>query len=464
MAISRYRYGGPMRVVIVGAGLVGSVTAALLSREEHDVVVIDKSEEALAAIGEQMDVMTIVGGGTNPEILRQAGVANADLFIAATSVDEVNIVACFMAHQMGAARTVARVREADVRSPLIVSAGRERTRVVRTKSMGVDFTITPEEVAAAEIARVVRRTFALDVEEFGEGRIEMAELRLRTPLADGRPLKEITFPKPCVVAAIVRGGRAIIPHGEESVQAGDRVYFVAARESIGALVAFFGASEASIRRATILGGGRIGMHTARILAKAGVRVTVIEKSLERSQQLAANLDGVLVIHGEGTDSAFLKEEGVGESDGFIATTGRDELNILVGLLAKRVGAKRAVIVVNKPEYATLVEELGMDAAVNPLATTANAILRFVRRGQVVSFARLEGDAEALELVVSDDYKFAGTPLRELKLPREVIVGAIVRGERAIIPSGETSIQPGDRVTIVCTREAIADVERHFGYR
>jgi trk system potassium uptake protein TrkA len=453
-----------MRVVIVGAGVVGTNTAALLSREEHDVVLIDKNEEALAAVADQLDVMTITGGGTNPETLRQAGTANADLFIAATNVDEVNIVACFMARQMGAGRTVARVREADVRSPLIVSAGRDRTRVVRTKTMGVDFTITPEEVAAAEIVRVLRRTFALNVEEFGEGRVEMAELRMRAPLADGRPLREITFPRPCVVAAIIRNGEAIIPHGDDTIRADDRVYFVAARDSIGAIVAFFGSEEATIRRATILGGGRIGMHTARLLQKAGVRVSIIEKSLERSRELAARLDGVLVIHGEGSDSAFLREEGVGETDGFIAATGRDELNILVGLLAKRVGAKRAVIVVNKPEYGALVQELGMDASVNPLATTANAILRFVRRGQVVSFARLEGDAEALELVVSDDYRHAGTPLGELKLPKEMILGAIIRGERAIIPNGDTSIQPDDRVVVICTREAIPDVERHFGYR
>lgn len=462
---NQYRYGGPMRVVIVGAGVVGTTTAALLAREEHDIVLIDKSEAALGPIADQLDIMTLVGSGTNPEILRRAGTSQADLFVSATNVDEVNIVACFMAKQMGAQRTVARVREADVRSPLIVSAGRERTRVVRTKNMGIDFTITPEEVAAEEIVRVLRRSFALDVEEFGEGRVEMTEMRVRQEVGGGQPLSQIAFPRPCVVAAILRDGRTIIPHGDDRIAVGDRVYVITTRESVGAILSFFGGTEANIRTATVLGGGRIGLHTVRLLQRSGVRVSIIEKSMQRAQELAASLNGVLVIQGEGTDSAFLREEGVAETDGFVAATGRDELNVLVSLLAKKVGAKRAVIVVNKPEYVSLVEELGIDAAVNPLAMTANAILRFVRRGNVVSVARLDGEeAEALELVVSDDYRFAGKPLRELNLPKDLIIGAIVRGERALIPDGNTSILPEDRVVVISTPSAIPDLERHFGFR
>ena len=453
-----------MRVVIAGAGLVGFHTAALLSREEHDIVLIDKDERALAAAAEQLDIMTIVGSATNPEALRQARAGDADLFIAATNTDEVNIVACFMARQMGAGRTVARIRETDIRSPLIVDGGREHKRVIRTKNMGIDFAITPEEVAAEEITRVMRRSYALAVEEFGEGRVEMTELRLAKALDGGHPLREITLPKPCIVAAIIRKGKTIIPNGNDSVEAGDRIYVVAARESMGALAGQFGPAESIVRSVTILGGGRIGTHTARLLTAQGVKVTIVEKSLERSRQLAATLEGVLVIHGEGTDSQFLHEEGVGDADGFIATTGRDELNVLVALLAKKVGAKRAVIVVNKPEYGALAEELGIDAAVNPLTMTANAILRFVRRGRVVSVARLEGDsAEALEVVVPDDYKHAGLPLHLMDLPRQVILGSIIRGKQIIIPNGQTTIEVGDRVVVVCTPEAIPSVERHFGF-
>ncbi len=445
--------------------MVGFHTAALLAREDHDVIVIDKDEAALAAVADKFDAMTIHGSATNPDVLRQAGAGEADLFIAATTVDEVNIVACFMAKQMGAHRTVARIREQEIRSPLIVGAGHDHKRVVRTKSMGIDYTITPELVAAEELTRVMRRTCAIAVEEFGEGRIEMAELKVVKPVAGGRPLREASFPRPCVVAAILRQGRVIIPHGADVIEPGDRVYVVAARESMGVLVSAFGASESAIHRVVVLGGGRIGFHTARMLSAMGMKVKVVEKSLERSRQLAAALDGVLVIHGEGTDAAFLREEGVAEADGFICSTGRDELNVLVALLAKKIGAKRAVVVVNKPEYVSLVEELGIDAAVNPLTMTANAILRFVRRGRVISVARLEGDgAEALELLIGDDYRYQGRALRDLELPRDVVVGAIVRGERILIPTGETTIQADDRVVVICLPDAIPAVERYFGFR
>jgi len=303
---------------------------------------------------------------------------------------------------------VARIHEVDVRSRMVVSGGREHKHVVRLKNLGIDFTIAPEEVAAEEIARVMRRTCAIAVEEFGDGRIEMAELRLGRALNGGRPLREASFPRPCVVATVIRKDRAFIPHGNDAIQEGDRVYVIAARESMSALAGAFGACEAPMRNTIILGGGRIGLHTARLLGGSGMKVKIIEKSSERARQLAAELDGVLVIHGEGTDSAFLREEGVASADGFVSTTGRDELNALVGLLAKKMGAKRVVVVANKPEYISLVEELGIDTAVNPLTLTANAILRFVRRGQVLSVARMEGDAaEALELIIGEHYKQAG---------------------------------------------------------
>nr|MDA8216604.1 Trk system potassium transporter TrkA [Dehalococcoidales bacterium] len=375
---------------------------------------------------------------------------------------EVNMVACYMAKEMGAHRTVARIREAHVRAPLTIGSGRKQKVVVRTKSMVIDFTITPEQVVAEEIARVMRRTCAVAVEEFGEGRIEMAELRVDRPLAGGRWLQDISFPRPCVVAAIVRQGQMIIPHGHDAIEPGDHVHLIAARESMSPLMGMFGASESVMRNAIIFGGGRIGMRTAKLLDSIGIRVKIIEKSIERSRQLASELDRVLVIHGEGTDSAFLREEGVGEADGFVSATGRDELNVLAGLLAKKMGAKRTVVIVNKPEYVSLVEEVGIDTAVNPLTLTANAILRFVRRGQIISVARLEGDgAEAIELLVGETYKHLGRRLRDADLPKDVLIGAVVRNNRVLIPDGNTTIEEGDRVVVICTPQAIPAVERHF---
>jgi trk system potassium uptake protein TrkA len=247
--------------------------------------------------------------------------------------------------------------------------------------------------------------------------------------------------------------------------AGDNVYVIAARESMGALVGAFGATESVMRSAVIMGGGRIGVRAARLLAGMGVKVKIIEKSLAKSRALAAELDGVLIIHGEGTDSAFLREEEVPEADGFIATTGRDELNALLGLLAKKVGVRRAVVTLNKPEYISLVEELGIDAAVNPLTMTANAILRFVRRGRVISVARLGTDgAEAIEVVVNEGFKHAGRPLRDAAVPKDALVGAIVRGGRILIPDDGTTIEVDDRIVIVATPSAIPAVERYFGLR
>lgn len=445
-----------MRVIVVGAGVVGYNAALMISQQGHDVVVVEQSQDKIDQIRRKLDVMTVQGSGSNPAVLDDAGARNADLLVAATDVDEVNMVACFVAKQMGAERTVARLRKEEYLG---------RTGPVSYAGLGIDHVVTPEVIAADEITDILYSGAAISVEDFGAGKIRMMEYKIGSaPIVDV-PLSRVIFPKPCKVVAIVRTDEFLIPHGGDVIRAGDHIYLVTNREHLPELEPLFGVGKGTgaPRNVTIFGGGRIGFRLARILEKHGLGVKVVEQRRDRCELLAAELNSARVVCGDERDLDLFREDVIPGADAFVAITARGELNILMALLAKQMKVPRAIAVFNEPEYMPLAEKFGLDAAISPLLLSAGAILKLVRRGQVLSVALLENQqAEAIELVASPASNVVGRPLREAGFPQGAIVGAILRNGKAMVPDGNTQILSGDRVVVVATPSAMPEVERLFG--
>lgn len=445
-----------MKVIVIGAGVVGYNTALMVSDEGHDVVIIDQSQEKIDRIQRKLDVMTVSGSGADRKVLVEAGAKQADLVVAATDMDEVNMIACFTAKQLGAKRTVARLRREEY-----LAAGNGD---VAFSALGIDHVVTPEVVTADEIIDVLVSGSAIAAEDFGAGKIRMQEYHItQTPIA-GIPLSMVKFPKPCKIVAIVRPEGAVIPHGDDSIRPGDHIYVVMNRLDIRDLEPLFGVQKGAgvPRNITLFGCGRIGYRLAKTLERHNIGVKVIEQKMERCELLAAELKYAKVICSDEHELDVFKEEGVAGADAFVAVTARGELNILMAALAKQMGVGRTIAVFNEPEYIPLAEKFGIDAAISPLLLSAGAILKFLRRGQVLSVALLENQqAEAIELLVAQGSPVIGRPLKELKFPKNAIVGAILRTGKAQIPDGDTLLEAGDRVVVVALPSAVAAVERLF---
>ena len=389
-------------------------------------------------------------------MLEEAGAKQAGLVVAATDIDEVNMVSCFTAKQMGAARTVARLRKEEYLS---------RSSAVAYSPLGIDHVVTPEVIAAEEIINVLSSGAAIAVEDFGAGRIKMMEYKVAHSPIVGVPLAQVRFPKPCKVVAIVRPGGTVIPHGFDAIQPGDHIYVVANREHIVELEPLFGVPKGSgvPRNITVFGGGRIGFRLARTLERYSASVKVVEQNKDRCELLAAELQNAKVICGDERDLDALREDAIPGADAFIGITARGELNILMALLAKQMGVGRTIAVFNEPEYVTLAERFDLDAAISPLLLSAGAILKFVRRGQVLSVSLLEKQqAEAIELMAAPGSRAVRNPLKDVGLPKGAIVGAILRNGKALVPDGNTQMEAGDRVVIVVLPGTVPEVEKLFG--
>jgi trk system potassium uptake protein TrkA len=444
-----------LRVIVVGAGVVGYNTALMISKEHHDVVVIEQNQEMIERIRRKLDVMTIAGSGASPEVLEEAGARNADLLVAATDVDEVNMIACFTAKQMGTRRTVARLRKDEYLA---------KHGTVAFSALGIDHVVAPEILAAEEILDVLSSGAALAVEDFGAGKIRMMEYRVVQSPIIRRPLEEVVFPKPCKIVAIVRPQGVTIPNGRDVINPGDHIYVVTNREHVRDLEPLFGVPKGLgvPQNITIFGGGRIGFQLAKTLERHSVRVKILEQRRDRCELLATELKNAKVICGDEHDLQVFREDAVTGADAFVAITARGELNILMALVAKQMGVRHTIAVFNEPEYVPIAENFGLGAAISPLLLSSSAILKYLRRGEVLSMAILENqEAEALELVAAPYSKVLGRPLREVGLPKGSIVGAILRSGKAIVPEGETRLLSGDRVVVVTVPEARAQVERLF---
>ncbi|MCB8816842.1 Trk system potassium transporter TrkA [Desulfosporosinus shakirovi] len=443
-----------MRIVIVGAGKVGFSLAQRLSEEGHEITVIEQDEERRLIVQNSLDVMTISGNGASPQILSDFGLLKADLMVAVTDRDEVNMIACMAAKQAGISRTIARVRNQEY-------AGRNQLDF--NKALGIDLTINPEMVTAVEISRILLTPAALDVEDFGDGKVRLLEVRVRaeSPYVNIQ-LKRLTLPDQVLVVGILRQNRMIIPHGTDCLLPQDSVFFVGAQAAIEEFSEHFSETKTKIQRVMIIGAGRIGRHLAKILDQVGISVKVIEKSRERCNELAKIIDKGLVLCGDGTDIDLLIEEGVGETDAVVCLTSDDKLNLLLALLAKDLGTQKTIVRVGRSEYMSLMGKVGVDVILSPRLLTAGVILRQVRQGEVVSVSLLEGaKAEAMEIVVSAKSSLIGRKLKDAKIPENILIGALVRGNELIIPDGNTTLQAGDRAVIFTLPNLVKKICKTF---
>ncbi|MCA1906265.1 MAG: Trk system potassium transporter TrkA [Desulfarculus sp.] len=444
-----------MHVLIIGAGEVGFHTALRLSREGHRVVVLDRDPEQLRKVNERMDVNTLLGPGASPKMLVEAGVAQADLVVAVTDSDEVNLTACRFAKLLARNATrVARVRSQDYLEFL------EREG---SKALDLDAVINPEREVANQILQFISVPAASSVADFAEGRVKLLSLRVpaTSPLV-GRKLMELrTAGGPVfLVAAIERAGRVVIPRGADAIHYDDLAYVVVRKEEIEPVVRAFGLHADPVRSLVVVGGGAIGRLVAQEAAARGVKVRIIERNEERCHQLVDRLRGVLVLHGDGTDLSLLEEENIGAADVFAAVTDDEEDNVLIALLGKKMGAKRTISRVAHLGYVPLVSTLGLDLVVSPRFAAVGAILRYLRRGKVLNVAALRDEgAEVIEVEAQATSALVGRPLAEVRLPAGALVAALDRGGVVDIPNGATVVNPGDRLVIFLLRSVLAKVEK-----
>jgi len=453
-----------MYIIIVGGGVVGSHIASLLAEEEHNVVVVEQSDEVLDNIRRQLDVKTILGNAATPKVLREAEAQSADLVIAVTNSDETNMLTCFIAKELGANATAARIRNPEY-SGYFVTAGKSPSaprKVIRPKSLGIDTFINPDVEAAKEIMSILSSFYSTPIENFANGLIQIREFKVEKGAIAHKPLGEIALSKPCVVAAIVRAGGVIMPSDDAVIEQDDHIYLVALREFMDELGESFDQPQPPAKSVAILGGGRVGCLLAEGLQEHRIAVKLIDENVSRCQENAAKLKHTIVVQGDGTDRDFLIEQGVPSADAFVATTESDEVNILCGLLAKNLGVSRSLIVVNKLGYIPLTDAVGVDVAASPSLLTARKIAHFVLHGGAISASLLEGkQLQAIEFVTSPTAYIAKRNIGDAGLPKEAIVGAITHNNRVIIPPDDSPIQPGDHVIIISPLSVTPSVEKFF---
>jgi trk system potassium uptake protein TrkA len=451
-----------VKIVILGAGQVGRTAAFHLSREEsNEVTVVDSDEDILRDLQDRLDIRTVAGNASYPSVLEAAGAAEADILIALTSSDEVNMMACEVAFTLYRTPTkIARIRAAEYTS---------RPELFSEEALPVDVFISPEQLVTEYIERLIHYPGALQVLDFADGKVRLVAVRAHEGgLLVGqqlRALREHVKDIEARIVAIYRAGRSITPGGDTIVEAGDEVFFLAARDDIRRVMSEMRKEEHPLRRLAIAGGGNIGFRLAKALEKHN-QVKLIERDAKRARRISELLENTIVLNGDAADEELLIEENIDGTDVFAALTNSEEANILSAMLAKRLGARKVMALINKPSYAELIESGSIDIAISPQMITIGSLLAHVRRGDVVRVHSLRrGAAEALEAIVHGDdrsSRVVGKRIEEIKLPDGASIGAIVRGEKVIMAHHDTVVQCDDHVILFLSdRRHVEAVERLF---
>lgn len=448
-----------MRIIVVGAGVVGSHIASRLSAERHDVTVIECDEDRIEELSDVVDALLVCGNGASPEVLKSAGVEKADILVAVTESDEINIVSCLVAGLLNpACITIARARDPDF----------EKNRAIFSREpLRLNLFINPEVEACERILRLLHIPLAEDIMEFAEGAVQLFAIRIdpRNRLAGMRLADLPSIGHRVLVAGIRRAGTWIIPRGDDSILPNDLVYLSTPTATVRDVMEAIGLRWREMRQVMIYGGGEMGLYLARRLERQAISVRIVEHDRERCEYLATVLSKTIVLNGTATDERLLREEDVARVDAFVALTDDEEDNIIAALLAKSMGAPLTVISTNKPEYGNLVRAIGVDKAVTPQLEAAGAILRFIRKGKVSEVAAIrEGGAEAISFQVVEQSRLVGAALRDATFPRGAIAMAVVRGGTAVVPDGATVLDVGDKVLVFATREALPKLEALFATR
>ncbi len=460
-----------MKIIILGAGQVGRTAAQHLAREEaNDVTVVDTDDELLRDLQDRIDIRTVQGNAASPRTLELAGAGDADMIVALTNSDEVNMVACQVAWTLFGTRTkIARIRsQAFTRRPeLFVST--EDATPTQLSGFAVDMYLSPEESVTAYIERLVRYPGALQVVDFADSRVRIVGLRaVKGGLLVGQPIRAIRQHIPQVdarVAAVYRGGHSIAPEGDTVIEHNDEVFFIAATEDIRNVMSEMRKAEHPVKRVVIAGGGNIGLRLAQQLEEDNHQVKVIERNPARAKAISEKLRNTIVLNGDAADEELLVEENIDSADVFCALTNSEEANILSALLAKRLGAHRVMALITRPAYAELMQAGPIDVAISPQTVTIGSLLAYVRRGDVVMVHSLRGGtAEAMETVAhgTPGGKVVGRAVEDIKLPEGARIITLVRGPQVIMAHHDTVVETGDHVILfLADRRHVEQVERLF---
>ena len=445
-----------MKILIVGAGEVGFHIASHLSLENKEVVVIDKNADAIRRVSDNLDVQVLQGSGSSPVVLEEAGISQAEVILAVTDSDEANLVACLVANMLSpSTKKLARVRD---------GAFDQYHDYFRENAPHIDTIINPEIEVVKTIESMMSVPGAADVGEFADGRIKLIGIYLdkHSRLA-GIKLAEIPDKiqnARLLIAAVVREEELIIPRGNDYLMPGDLVYFISEKDKLQETMAIFDKHDQPMNRALIIGGGRIGFRLAGSLEKSGIYCKIIEKRPDRCARLAERLNRAVVLCGDGSDQGLLAEENIQDIDVVITLTNNEETNILVSLLATRMGAKKSITKISKFSYFPLMKAIGIEQVVSTRLSAINTLLQHIRRGKVLSAISIKGEqAEVMEAVALETSEIVGKPLKQISFPKGAIVAGIIRKDEIIIPTGESVISPEDRVIIFARRQAIPKVEK-----
>ena len=451
-----------MKIIILGAGQVGISTAEILAKEDNDITLIDNVASQVEGLQDRLDIRTIVGSASHPSVLEQAGGPDADLILAVTDQDEVNMAACQVAYTLfRTPKKIARIRSVEYLT---------HREIFSDESIPIDVIISPEQLITQHVLHLIEYPGALQVVDFAGGKIQLVGLKAYHggPLV-GRELRTIREDLPTVearVAAIYRHDRPIIPEGDTIIEPNDEVFIVAAAPHIPIVMSEFCAVEAPSQNIMLAGAGKIGLQLARTLEQNNYQVKLIEHGAERARQVAEQLDATIVLRGDAADEDLMLQENIDAMDVFCSLTNDDEANILSAMLAKRLGAHRTMALINRSAYVDLIESSVLDVAISPSLITVGSLLTHVRRGDTIAVHSLRrGAAEAIETIAHGDAtssSVVGRRIEEISLPSGTRVGALLRNQEVIIPHHDTVIEAEDHVILfVIDKKHIRDVERLF---
>lgn len=444
-----------MKAMIIGAGKLGAKLAESFVNDNIHVTVIDINSKVLDRLNEHLDVLTVTGNGIDIRILRELGIGSYDLLVASTDSDETNTVICSLAKGLGCKQTIARIRNPEYMQQL---------DFIKTE-MGIDHTINPDLATANTIEKYLLKNYSFHSDEFASGKVQMVDFNIHhNEDFVGKKLSELMGFEKLLITAISRNGYVIIPNGFTELEETDVIHVIGKSEEIKKLSFKFNEELRlkPVESVMILGGSNIGYYLADRLSKLKIQVTLIERDYNRCQELSEILDNVLIIHGDGTDSHLLEEESMSTMDAFIGVTGFDEENLLMALIAKQAGVRKTISKISRQNYAKIVDRLGIDAAFNPIYITVSNILKYIRGGKVVSVSLLlGGDGEVTEILIDKDFPYIDKPLSELNLPKGIIIGAIVRAGKVIIPKGDSAIKANDKIVVFCLTEDLSTLTMFF---
>lgn len=445
-----------MKIIIVGAGEVGYNIADRLASENKQVVVIDKDQEAVRRLCENLDIQVITASGSNPKVLIDAGIKEADILLAVTDSDETNLVACLITDLISpTTKKLARIRNSDF------EPYHDR---LKKENPHIDTVINPDFEVVNTIRKLMQVPGAVDVGDFADGQVKYVAIRIdrHSPVAG---MKLIDFPsrfgenRP-LIAAIIRNNEVIVPRGSDKVEQNDLIYFVCETQKLEKTLTLFGKKVQPIQKAFIIGGGRIGERLAKTLEKDSIKTKIIESNIDRCHYLSEQMDKTVILHGDGSDQKLFLEENIGRTDIVISVTGDDETNILVSLLAKNMGVQDTITRIGKSSYFPLLATIGIEKIVSPRRSAVSSILQDIRKGKVLSDISIFGDrGEFIEAIALETSDITDKPLKKLSFPKGAILVCIIRDGRIIIPTGDSVINPGDRIILFAVKHAVKKLEQ-----